>query len=26
VEWRVYCDNDPARKIMAANAPAKTNH
>lgn len=21
-EWRVYCDNDPARKIMAANAPA----
>ena len=21
-EWRVYCDNDPARKIMAAN-PAK---
>ena len=22
-EWRVYCDNDPARKIMAANAPAK---
>lgn len=24
-EWRVYCDNDPARKIMAANAPAKTN-
>ena len=25
VEWRVYCDNDPARKIMAANAPAKTN-
>lgn len=24
-EWRVYCDNDPARKIMAANAPAKTS-
>jgi hypothetical protein len=22
-EWRVYCDNDPARKIMAANSPAK---
>jgi ketosteroid isomerase-like protein len=22
-EWRVYCDNDPARKIMAANAPPK---
>ena len=22
-EWRVYCDNDPARKIMAANTPAK---
>jgi ketosteroid isomerase-like protein len=21
-EWRVYCDNDPARKIMAANKPA----
>jgi ketosteroid isomerase-like protein len=21
-EWRVYCDNEPARKIMAANAPA----
>src|SRR5271156_1536052 len=21
-EWRVYCDNDPARKIMAANVPA----
>ena len=21
-EWRVYCDNDPARKIMAANPPA----
>ena len=21
-EWRVYCDNDPARKIMAADAPA----
>ena len=20
-EWHVYCDNDPARKIMAANAP-----
>ena len=25
-EWRVYCDNDPARKIMAANAPAKSSH
>ncbi len=29
-EWRVYCDNDPARKIMAANAaasaPAKPSH
>ncbi len=25
-EWRVYCDNDPARKIMAANAPAKASH
>lgn len=25
-EWRVYCDNDPARKIMAANAPAKATH
>lgn len=24
-EWRVYCDNDPARKIMAANTPAETN-
>lgn len=23
-EWQVYCDNDPARKIMAANAPRKT--
>jgi ketosteroid isomerase-like protein len=22
-EWRVYCDNDPARKIMTANSPAK---
>jgi ketosteroid isomerase-like protein len=22
-EWRVYCDNDPARKIMAANTPPK---
>lgn len=22
-EWRVYCDNDPARKIMAAHSPAK---
>lgn len=22
-EWRVYCDNDPARKIMAANSQAK---
>jgi hypothetical protein len=22
-EWRVYCDNDAARKIMAANSPAK---
>ena len=20
-EWQVYCDNDPVRKIMAANAP-----
>ncbi len=20
-EWQVYCDNDPARKIMAANVP-----
>jgi ketosteroid isomerase-like protein len=26
VEWRVYCDNDPARKIMAANASPKTSH
>ena len=25
-EWRVYCDNDPARKIMAANARAKASH
>jgi len=25
-EWRVYCDNDPARKIMATNAPAKPAH
>ncbi len=25
-EWRVYCDNDPARKIMAANAPPKASH
>jgi ketosteroid isomerase-like protein len=25
-EWRVYCDNDPARKIMAANAPTKPSH
>lgn len=25
-EWRVYCDNEPARKIMAANAPAKPVH
>jgi ketosteroid isomerase-like protein len=25
-EWRVYCDNDPARKIMAANTPAKAAH
>jgi len=25
-EWRVYCDSDPARKIMAANAPAKSGH
>jgi ketosteroid isomerase-like protein len=24
-EWRVYCDNDPARKIMAAKAPSKTS-
>ncbi|MGA7622192.1 MAG: ester cyclase [Candidatus Acidiferrales bacterium] len=24
-EWRVYCDNDLARKIMAANAPAKAS-
>ncbi|MFZ3218310.1 MAG: nuclear transport factor 2 family protein [Candidatus Acidiferrales bacterium] len=23
-EWRVYCDNDPARKIMAAHTAAKT--
>jgi ketosteroid isomerase-like protein len=23
-EWRVYCDNDPARKIMAVNAPGAT--
>jgi SnoaL-like domain len=22
-EWQVYCDNDPARKIMAANQPRK---
>lgn len=22
-EWQVYCDNDPVRKIMAANAPGK---
>jgi ketosteroid isomerase-like protein len=22
-EWRVYCDNDSARKIMAANSPKK---
>jgi ketosteroid isomerase-like protein len=22
-EWRVYCDNDPARRIMAANSPKK---
>ena len=22
-EWQVYCDNEPARKIMAANTPAK---
>jgi ketosteroid isomerase-like protein len=22
-EWQVYCDNDPARKIMAANRPRK---
>ncbi|MGA7853669.1 MAG: nuclear transport factor 2 family protein [Candidatus Acidiferrales bacterium] len=25
-EWQVYCDNEPARKIMAANAPAKSAH
>lgn len=25
-EWRVFCDNDPVRKIMAANAPAKLSH
>ena len=25
-EWRVYCDNEPARKIMAANTPAKPAH
>jgi hypothetical protein len=25
-EWRVYCDNDRARKIMAANAPAQPAH
>jgi ketosteroid isomerase-like protein len=23
-EWRVYCNNDPARKIMASNAPLKS--
>lgn len=23
-EWQVYCDNDPARKIMAANSLRKT--
>jgi ketosteroid isomerase-like protein len=23
-EWQVYCDNEPVRKIMAANAPAKS--
>jgi hypothetical protein len=22
-EWRVYCDNEPARKIMAANPSVK---
>ena len=22
-EWQVYCDNDPARKTMAANRPAR---
>jgi ketosteroid isomerase-like protein len=22
-EWQVYCDNDPVRKIMAANTPRK---
>jgi ketosteroid isomerase-like protein len=22
-EWQIYCDNDPVRKIMAANAPRK---
>ena len=25
-EWRVYCDNDPARKIMAANTPSKAGN
>lgn len=25
-EWRVYCDNEPARKIMAANAPTQPAH
>jgi ketosteroid isomerase-like protein len=23
-EWQVYCDNEPVRKIMAANSPAKS--
>jgi ketosteroid isomerase-like protein len=23
-EWQVYCDNEPVRKIMAANTPAKS--
>jgi ketosteroid isomerase-like protein len=23
-EWQVYCDNEPARKIMAANTPVKS--
>jgi hypothetical protein len=23
-EWQVYCDNEPVRRIMAANAPAKS--
>src|SRR5208282_3022093 len=24
-EWQVYCDNEPVRKIMAANAPGKSS-